>query len=114
MHPPIPRGPYRGPHDSGYAADLAGCRPTRTRMQAEIAGKELLVEEVSPIKRPNTPLSELTGGRVDRLLIVVDRWIDDIRAHAAEPETDNGVLGGVRHRLDGQAPVALTRQRFTE
>jgi hypothetical protein len=37
--------------------------------------------------RPEIPLSELTAGRLDRLLALVDRWITDVRAHAAEPET---------------------------
>jgi hypothetical protein len=41
-------------------------------------------------KRPNIPLSELTNGRVDRLMALVDRWIDDVRAHAGEPETGDG------------------------
>jgi hypothetical protein len=38
-------------------------------------------------KRPNIPLDELTTGRAERLLSLVDRWIEDVRAHAAEPET---------------------------
>jgi hypothetical protein len=37
-------------------------------------------------KRPNIPLSQPTGGRAERLLSLVDQWIDDIRAHATEPE----------------------------
>jgi hypothetical protein len=37
--------------------------------------------------RPEIPLSELTAGRLDRLLALIDRWIADVRAHAAEPET---------------------------
>jgi hypothetical protein len=38
-------------------------------------------------KRPEIPLSELTSGRLERLLALLDRWITDVRAHAAEPET---------------------------
>ncbi len=38
-------------------------------------------------KRPNIPLTELTDGRVERLLSLLDRWIEDVRAHATEPET---------------------------
>jgi hypothetical protein len=38
-------------------------------------------------KRPEIPLSELTGGRVERLLALLDRWITDVRVYAAEPET---------------------------
>jgi hypothetical protein len=37
-------------------------------------------------KRPNIPLSQLTRGRAEQLLSLVDRWIDNIRAHAGEPE----------------------------
>lgn len=37
--------------------------------------------------RPEIPLSELTAGRLDRLLALIDRWITDVRAHATEPET---------------------------
>jgi hypothetical protein len=36
--------------------------------------------------RPEIPLSELTAGRLDRLLALIDRWIADVRAHATEPE----------------------------
>jgi TIR domain len=38
-------------------------------------------------QRPEIPLSELTAGRLDRLLALIDHWITDVRAHAAEPET---------------------------
>lgn len=38
-------------------------------------------------KRPEIPLSDLTGDRLERLLALLDRWITDVRAHAAEPET---------------------------
>jgi hypothetical protein len=37
--------------------------------------------------RPEIPLTELTAGRLDRLLTLIDHWITDARAHAAEPET---------------------------
>jgi len=37
--------------------------------------------------RPEIPLSELTAGRLDRLLALVSCWVTDVRAHAAEPET---------------------------
>lgn len=36
--------------------------------------------------RPEIPLSELTGDRLDRLLALIDQWITDVRAHAAKPE----------------------------
>ncbi len=38
-------------------------------------------------KRPNIPLSQLTNGHVERLLDLVNRWIEDVRAHVTEPET---------------------------
>jgi hypothetical protein len=38
-------------------------------------------------KRPDILLSELTNGRVERLLALIDRWIENVRAHATEPET---------------------------
>ncbi|HEV3290015.1 MAG TPA: hypothetical protein VG123_13560, partial [Streptosporangiaceae bacterium] len=37
--------------------------------------------------RPEILLSELTADRLDRLLTLIDHWITDARAHAAEPET---------------------------
>jgi hypothetical protein len=36
---------------------------------------------------PGIPLNELTDGRLDRLLSVLDQWIAGVRAHASEPET---------------------------
>jgi hypothetical protein len=40
--------------------------------------------------RPEIPLRELTAGRLDGLLALTNRWITDVRAHAAEPETTTG------------------------
>jgi hypothetical protein len=37
--------------------------------------------------RPEIPVSDLTAGRLDRLLALICRWVTDVRAHAAEPET---------------------------
>jgi hypothetical protein len=37
--------------------------------------------------RPEIPLSDLIADRLDRLLPLIDHWITDARAHAAEPET---------------------------
>jgi hypothetical protein len=37
-------------------------------------------------KRPNVPLEELTGGRAESLLSLVDRWISDVQRHVIEPE----------------------------
>jgi hypothetical protein len=36
--------------------------------------------------RPEIPLSELTAGRLDRLLALIDNWIADVRAHATDSE----------------------------
>jgi hypothetical protein len=33
-------------------------------------------------RRPNIPLDQLTGGRVQQLLSLIDQWITDIRAHS--------------------------------
>jgi hypothetical protein len=38
-------------------------------------------------ERPNIPLNELTGGRIEALLSVVDRWIETVREAVGEPET---------------------------
>ena len=38
--------------------------------------------------RPEIPLSELTADSLACLLALIDHWISDVRAHAAEPETD--------------------------
>ena len=34
--------------------------------------------------RPNIPLNELTGGRIEALLSVVDRWIETVREAVGE------------------------------
>ena len=39
-------------------------------------------EDVLCHKRPEVPLAELTHGRVERLLAVVDRWIGEVRARS--------------------------------
>jgi hypothetical protein len=37
--------------------------------------------------RPEIPLRELTSDRLEGLLVLIDHWIADVRAHAAEPES---------------------------
>jgi hypothetical protein len=37
-------------------------------------------EDVLCHKRPEIPLAELTHGRVERLLALIDRWFGDVRA----------------------------------
>jgi hypothetical protein len=61
----------------------------RTRLVADLKSlgiHRLDTEDALPDKRPNIPLDELSGERAERLLALVDRWIDDIRAHVGEPE----------------------------
>jgi hypothetical protein len=48
-------------------------------------------EEMLADKRPNIPLEQLTSGRAEQLLDLIDGWLRDIRAYTAEPETANGV-----------------------
>lgn len=43
-------------------------------------------------KRPEIPLAELTDGRAEHLLALVDRWLEEVRAYAAEPETNEEQL----------------------
>ena len=69
--------PYNRQHDrERLAADLHSLGIPRLDRETDLAGK-----------RPAIPLTELTGGRLERLLALVDRWVTDVRAHAAEPET---------------------------
>jgi hypothetical protein len=56
-------------------AELRALGIPRLDAEADLAGK-----------RPNIPLDELADGRAGHLLALVDRWIDDIRSHAGEPE----------------------------
>jgi hypothetical protein len=61
----------------------------RTRLVTDLKSlgiARLETEDALPDKRPNIPLDELSGGRAERLLSIVDRWIDDIRTHSGEPE----------------------------
>lgn len=91
---------YARPHGGPPALEIAVkrmCRTppynrqqTRERLNADLRalGISRLDREADLCdKRPEIPLSELTGGRVERLLSLLDRWITDVRAHAAEPET---------------------------
>ena len=58
------------------AADLHALGIPRLDRETDLLGK-----------RPEIPLTELTDGRLERLLALLDRWVTDVRAHAAEPET---------------------------
>jgi hypothetical protein len=71
--------PYnRTEERSRLITDLKRLGIQRLDTEADLAGK-----------RPNIPLTQLTGGRTQQLLALVDRWTDDVRAHADEPETAN-------------------------
>ncbi len=61
----------------------------RVRLMADQRGlgiPRLDAEAALTSDRPNIPLNELTGGRIEALLSVVDRWIESVR-EAGEPET---------------------------
>jgi hypothetical protein len=56
--------------------------------QLEEAGfGHLEAEEIRTTdRRPNIPISKLTDENLTVLLAAVDKWIDNVRAHAGEPE----------------------------
>ncbi len=45
-------------------------------------------------KRPDIPFGQLADGCIDRLLATVDGWIDDVGAHAADPDDPEDQPGG--------------------
>jgi len=62
----------------------------RERLIAQLRALGIPHLEADPAlasRRPNIPLDQLTGGRVQQLLSLLDSSITDIRAHATEPET---------------------------
>jgi hypothetical protein len=66
---------------------------TRARFTADLRalGIPRLTDEPSLTdKRPNIPLSQLTSERLKNLLSFIDQWIEDVRAHAGEPEDADG------------------------
>ena len=69
--PPYNRQQYR----SRLTAGLHALGISRLDRETDLSGL-----------RPEIPLSELTAGRLDRLLALIGHWITDVRAHAAEPE----------------------------
>jgi hypothetical protein len=72
--------PYNRQHDrSRLTAGLHALGIPRLDRERDLSGI-----------RPEIPLDELTGARLVRLLAILDRWIADVRAHAAEPETTAG------------------------
>jgi hypothetical protein len=62
---------------------------TRKRLTEDLRALHIPRLDAEPVladKRPNIPLSDLTGGRIERLLAIIDHWIDNIRVRATEPE----------------------------
>jgi hypothetical protein len=48
-------------------------------------------ERLVSLLGPSDQESELTAGRAERLLNLVDQWIENIRAHAEDAETTNEI-----------------------
>jgi len=64
----------------------------REQLIAQLRGLGIPHLEADPAlatRRPNIPLGQLTSGRVQQLLSLVDEWITGIRAHAAGPQAGN-------------------------
>ena len=63
---------------------------TRARLTADLHTlgiPRLDAEQALADKRPNIPLDQLTSGRAERLLGLMEGWLRDVRAHALEAET---------------------------
>lgn len=91
---------YASPHDGPPALEVRTKRMYRTPPYNRQHNRDRLTaglyalgiprldrERDLPGKRPEIPLHELTSGRLERLLALIDHWLADVRAHAAEPET---------------------------
>jgi hypothetical protein len=73
----VPDAPYnRQQYRSRLTAGLYALGIPRLDRETDLSGL-----------RPEIPLSELIADRLDRLVTLIDHWITDARAHAAEPET---------------------------
>jgi hypothetical protein len=62
--------------------------PDRARFLTGLRGlgiPRLEVDDAAIGARPGIPLDDLTDGRAERLLRLVDRWIEQTRAHARRP-----------------------------
>lgn len=69
--------PYNTPNTvARFTGNLRSLGIPRLDAEPDLAGK-----------RPNIPLTELTGGRAERLLVLLDQWINDVLAHTTEPAT---------------------------
>jgi len=59
-------------------------KQARERLTADIHAlgiPRLDREDVLCQKRPEIPLAQLANGRIERLLVLLDRWIDEVRTH---------------------------------
>ena len=59
----------------------------RMRLQADLQKMgipRLATPGAVNMDRPNIPLKQLTNGRAEALLAVVDSWVNRVRAHATE------------------------------
>lgn len=85
---------YADSHGSGPALEvrvIEMCRtppydrqPARERLTADLHALQiprLDREDVLYRKRPEIPLAELAGGRLERLLALIDRWLGEVQAH---------------------------------
>ncbi len=74
---------------------------TRERLTTDLRGLQVPRLDTEPAlasKRPGIPLDELTRGRIEHLLPLIDRWIDDVRAHSAEGKQTTKPVTRPRHR----------------
>lgn len=72
-----------------YAMPPYDRSPARERLTEDLQGLGIpRLQEANALtsERPNIPLSELTGDNITGLLSVIDQWIENVRAHAGEPE----------------------------
>jgi hypothetical protein len=85
---------YADSHGSGPALDvrvneMCSTPPydrqhARERLTADLHAlgiPRLDREHVLCRKRPEIPLAELTDGRIERLIALIDRWIGEVQAH---------------------------------
>ena len=65
---------------------------TRARFLADLTSLGIPRIDAEPelaATRPNIPLQQLTVGRAEKLLSLIDRWIIDVQGDATEPEPSN-------------------------
>jgi hypothetical protein len=69
----------------GRRLSLRGCHSSVPKESAWLACAleipRLDREDVLYRKRPEVPLAELAGGRLERLLALIGRWLGEVQAH---------------------------------